>query len=182
MATGAPWRGIDYRRLRGVLELAASKANWGAPLPKGHGRGIAAHYSHSSYVAHVAEVEVTGDGSVRVHRIVSAVDCGIVVNPLTVTEQVESAIAFGLSQTLKKNEITLADGAVEQGNFDDYEVLRINEMPSVEVHIVPSSEAPTGMGEPGVAPTAPAVANAIFAASGKRIRKLPILRANLVMA
>ncbi len=170
--------GIDYRRLRGVLELAASKAKWGSPLPKGQGRGIAGHFSHGSYVALVAEVEVPSDGAVRVHKIVAAVDCGIVLNPLTVAEQVEGSIVFGLTQTLK-SEITLKDGGVQQGNYNDFQMLRINEMPSVEVHIVPSTEAPTGMGEPATGPTSPAVTNAIFAATGKRVRKLPIRPADL---
>ena len=173
--------GIDYGRLRGVLELAASKADWGSPLPKGRGRGIAAHYSFSSYVAQVAEVDVAPDGAVRVHRIVAAVDCGMVVNPLTLVAQVEGSIAFGLSQTLK-HKITLKDGAVEQRNFNDYDVLRINEMPAVDVHIVPSTEVPTGIGEPGLPPTAPAVANAIFAVTGKRVRKLPIRPSDLAPA
>ena len=173
--------GIDYRRWRGVLELAASKGDWGSRLPEGRGRGIAAHYAFGSYVAQVAEVEVADDGSVRVRHIVAAVDCGMVVNPLTVTAQVEGGIVYGLSQTFK-HEITLKDGAVEQGNFDDYQVLRINEMPAVDVHIVPSTELPTGIGEPGLPPTAPAVANAIFAVTGRRIRKLPIRPSDLATA
>lgn len=173
--------GIDYRRFRGVLELAARKANWGSPLPKGRGRGIAAHFCFGSYAAQVAEVEVASDGSVKVHRVVAAVDCGTVVNPLTVAAQVEGCIVYGLSQTFRC-EITLKDGAVETTNFDTYQVPRINETPAVEVHIVPSTEVPTGIGEPGLPPTAPAVANAIFAATGKRVRRLPIRPADIVSA
>ncbi|HEX7623922.1 MAG TPA: xanthine dehydrogenase family protein molybdopterin-binding subunit [Anaeromyxobacteraceae bacterium] len=159
-------------RLRGALQLAAEKAGWGRPLPSGHGKGIACHSSFGSHVAEVAEVSVE-NGRVRVHRVVAAVDLGIALNPDSVEHQVEGAIAYGLSAALR-GEITLAKGAVVQGNFDDYEPLRIHEMPAVEVHIVPSREAPGGIGEPGLPPIAPAVANALFAATGKRIRRLPI--------
>jgi isoquinoline 1-oxidoreductase beta subunit len=157
----------------GALELAASKANWGALLPKGHGRGIALHFSFDTYVAEVAEVSVDDQGAVRVHRVVAAVDCGRVVNPDGVAAQIEGGIIFALSAALK-GEITLDRGRVEQRNFHDYQMLRINEAPEIEVHIVPSTEHPTGVGEPGVPPAAPAVTNAIFAATGKRVRKLPI--------
>ncbi len=156
-----------------VLELAAEKGNWGAPLPKGHGRGIALHFSFDTYVAEVAEVSVTEQGTVRVHHIVAAVDCGRVVNPDGVVAQIEGGIIFGLSAALK-SEITLEHGRVQQRNFHDYQVLRINEAPDIEVHLVPSTERPTGVGEPGVPPVAPAVANAVFAATRKRIRKLPL--------
>jgi isoquinoline 1-oxidoreductase beta subunit len=156
-----------------VLELAARKANWGSALPDGHGRGIALHFSFDSYVAEVAEVSVNKDGRVHVHRVVAAVDCGRVVNPDGVAAQIEGGIIFGLSATLK-GEITLDSGRVQQRNFHDYQVLRINEAPQIEVHIVPSAEHPTGVGEPPVPPVAAAVANAVFAATGKRIRKLPI--------
>ena len=156
-----------------VLELAAEKANWGTPLPKGHGRGIALHFSFDTYVAEVAEVSVTEEGGVRVHRVVAAIDCGRVVNPDGVVAQVEGGIIFGLSAALK-SEITLNRGRVEQRNFNDYQVLRIDEAPQIEVHIVPSTEHPMGVGEPPVPPVAPAVANAVFAATGKRARKLPI--------
>jgi isoquinoline 1-oxidoreductase beta subunit len=160
-------------RHKGVLELAAEKAGWGSPLAPGVHRGIAVAFSFGSYVAEVAEVSVGHDGRPRVHRVVAAVDCGEVVNPQIVKRQAESAIAFGLSAALY-GKITFKDGRVEQGNFDTYPVLRMNEMPKVEVHIVKSSEHATGMGEPGLPPLAPAVTAAIFAATGKRIRKLPI--------
>ncbi|HEX9049394.1 MAG TPA: molybdopterin cofactor-binding domain-containing protein [Anaeromyxobacter sp.] len=159
-------------RLRGALMLAAAKAAWDRPLPPGHGRGIACHSSFGSHVAEVAEASIR-DGKVRVHRVVAAVDLGVALNPDSVEHQVEGAIAYGLSAVLR-GEITLAKGAVVQGNFDDYEPLRMDEMPAVEVHLVPSQEAPGGIGEPGLPPLAPAVANALFAATGKRIRKLPI--------
>ena len=160
-------------RMRGVLDLVAEKANWGKPVPAGRGRGIATHFSFDSYVAQVAEVSVDKNGVVRVHRVVCAVDCGRVVNPDTVKAQMEGGIIFGLTAALK-DEITLDRGRVQQRNFHDYPMLRINEAPEIEVYIVPSTENPTGVGEPGVPPVAPAVANAIFAATGKRVRKLPI--------
>jgi isoquinoline 1-oxidoreductase beta subunit len=157
----------------GVLELAAAKAGWGSPLPAEHGRGIAVHESYGSYVANVAEVSVNPKGKVRVHRVVCAIDCGRYVNPDTIVQQMESGIVFGLSAALY-GEITLKNGRVEQSNFHDYPVLRINEMPQVEVHLVPSGVNPGGVGEPGVPCIAPAVANAVFAATGQRIRRLPI--------
>jgi isoquinoline 1-oxidoreductase beta subunit len=160
-------------RMRGVLDLVAEKSNWGKPLPAGHGHGVATHFSFDSYVAQVAEVSVDKNGAVRVHRVVCAVDCGRIVNPDTVKGQMEGGIIFGLTAALK-DEITLDRGRVQQRNFHDYPMLRINEAPEIEVHIVPSTERPTGVGEPGVPPVAPAVANAIFAATGKRVRKLPI--------
>jgi isoquinoline 1-oxidoreductase subunit beta len=163
----------DQPRMRTVLELVAEKGNWGKPLPSGRGRGIATHFSFDSYVAQVAEVSVDQDGRVRVHKVVCAVDCGQVVNPDTVKAQMEGGIVFGLTAALK-DEITLDRGRVQQRNFHDYPMLRMNEAPEIEVHIVPSTEKPTGVGEPGVPPVAPAVANAIFAATGKRVRKLPI--------
>ena len=129
--------------------------------------------SFGSYVAEVAEVSVAADGNVRVHRVVCAVDCGLVVNPDTVEAQMEGAIVYGLTAALK-GAITIDNGRVQQSNFHDYQMLRMNEMPMLEVHILPSMETPGGVGEPGVPPIAPAVANAVFAATGKRVRKLPI--------
>ena len=160
-------------RHKAVLELAAQKAGWGTPLPAGVGRGIAVASSFGSYVAEVAEVSVDADGMPRVHRVVAAVDCGMTVNPLTIARQVESAIVYGLSAALY-GKITHKAGIVEQGNFNTYPVLRINQMPKVEVHILPSTEAPGGIGEPGTPPLAPAVVNAIYAVTGKRLRSLPI--------
>jgi isoquinoline 1-oxidoreductase beta subunit len=161
----------DPARLRGVLELAAEKADWGKPLGKGQGRGIAAFASFGSYFAEVAEVTVKGS-QFKIDRMVAAVDCGQVVNPESVRSQTEGAIIYGLSAA-QKNEITIKNGAVEQTNFDGYDPLRINEAPPIEVHLVSSKEDAGGMGEPGLPPAAPAVANAIFAASGQRLRKLP---------
>ena len=161
----------DPARLRAVLELAAAKADWSKPMPKGRGRGIAAYASFGSYFAEVAEVTVKGS-DFKIDRIVVAVDCGQIVNPESVRSQAEGAIIYGLSAALK-NEITIKNGAVEQTNFDGYDPIRINEAPPIEVHLVPSTEDPGGMGEPALPPIAPAVANAIFAASGQRLRKLP---------
>lgn len=159
-------------RLLGVLQLAATQAGWGGPLPAGRARGIAVHESFGSFVAEVAEVSVA-NGTLTVHRVVCAVDCGQVVNPDTVEAQMESAIVYGLSAALH-GEITIDRGRVVQGNFDTYPPLRMSEMPRVEVHIVPSTERPGGVGEPGTPPIAPAVCNAVFAATGQRIRRLPI--------
>ncbi|SHJ65675.1 xanthine dehydrogenase family protein molybdopterin-binding subunit [Paraburkholderia terricola] len=161
-------------RMRAVLELAARKAGWdpAKPLPKGRGRGIAVAEAFKTFVAQVAEVSVDKDGNVKVERVVCAVDCGTPINPDVIAAQMEGGIGFGLGAVLH-SAITLKDGKVEQNNFDGYQVLRIAEMPKVEVHIVPSGEAPTGVGEPGVAPVGPAVANAIFAATGKRLHSLP---------
>jgi isoquinoline 1-oxidoreductase subunit beta len=159
-------------RYKKVLEVAAQKAGWGSPLPAGMFRGIAVAQSFGSYVAEVAEVSVGQDGAPRVHRVVAAVDCGMTVNPTIIERQIEGAIVFGLSAALY-GKITLKDGRVEQSNFHDYPVLRSNEMPKVEVHIVASTEKPGGIGEPGTPPIAPAVANALFAATGKRLRSLP---------
>lgn len=160
-------------RMLAVLDLVAEKSGWGKPLPHGIGRGIATHFSFDSYVAQVVEASVDKAGSVRVHRIFCAVDCGTVVNPDTVKAQMEGGIIFGLTAALK-TEITLEKGRIQQSNFHDYPMVRIFESPSIEVHIVPSSEKPTGIGEPSVPPVAPALANAIFAATGKRVRRLPI--------
>ena len=161
-----------HPRHKAVLELAAKAADWGSPLPKGKGRGIAVAEAFGTYVAQVAEVTVAPDGKIKVDRVVCAVDCGTPINPDVITAQMEGGIGFGLGAALY-GAITLKDGKVEQTNFDAYQVLRIDEMPKVEVHIVPSPEAPTGVGEPGVAPIGPAVANAAFAVTGKRLRVLP---------
>src|SRR5439155_4224756 len=153
-------------RAKAVLDLAAEKAGWGKPLPKGVGRGVSLQFVFATYMAQVAEVEVSKDGDVRVRRVVCAVDCGIVVNPDTVRAQIEGAIIFGVTAALY-GEITLKDGRVEQTNFDSYQVLRMNEAPVIEVHIVQSFEPPGGMGETGTSAIVPAVTNAIFAATGK---------------
>jgi CO/xanthine dehydrogenase Mo-binding subunit len=160
-------------RVLGVLNLAAERAGWGTPLPEGVGRGISVQFAMSSYLSQVAEVEVSKEGEVKVRRVVCAVDCGQIVNPDTIVAQIEGGIVFGLSAALW-GEITLNGGRVEQRKFNDYRVLRINETPIIEVHLVKNGEAPGGIGEPGTIGIAPAVANAIFAATGKRIRKLPI--------
>jgi isoquinoline 1-oxidoreductase beta subunit len=163
---------LDTARLKGVLRLAAEKAGWGKPLPKGISRGIAGYYSFESYTAAVAEVSVK-DGAVKVHRIVYAVDCGRPINPEGVRAQVESAAIYGLSAALH-DAITIRGGRVEQSNFNDYEMPRMAETPETEVHVIMSQEEPTGIGEPGLPVIAPAMCNAIFAATGKRIRRLPI--------
>jgi isoquinoline 1-oxidoreductase beta subunit len=161
----------------GVLERAATAAGWGTPLPAGRARGLAVHTSFGSYVANVAEVSLE-QGWPRLHRYTCAVDCGRVVNPDTVAAQMEGAIGFGLTAALY-GEITLRDGRVQQSNFHDYRMLRIHEMPAVDVHIVPSTEPSSGVGEPGVPPVAPALGNALFALTGRRIRRLPIRREDL---
>jgi isoquinoline 1-oxidoreductase beta subunit len=181
LAAAAKQDAVAYRlalldktpRAKAVLALAAEKAGWGQPLPERAGRGVSVQYVFATYMAQVAEVEVSKDGVVRVRRVVCAVDCGTVVNPDTVQAQIQSAINFGITAALH-GEITLKDGRVEQANFDTYQMLRINEAPDIEVHIVQSFEPPGGMGEAGTSSIVPAVTNAIFAATGKRLRKLPI--------
>ena len=181
LAAAAKQDAVAYRRAlldkspraKAVLDLAAEKAGWGQPLPQGVGRGVSVQFAFATYMAQIAEVEVAKDGAVRVRRVVCAVDCGTVVNPDTVQAQIQSAIMFGITAALY-GEITLKDGRVEQTNFDTYQMLRINEAPAIEVHIVQSFEPPGGMGEPGTSAIVPAVTNAIFAATGKRLRKLPI--------
>jgi isoquinoline 1-oxidoreductase beta subunit len=171
---------LEYRRalLKGhsrhlaALNLAAEKAKWGTPVPQGRARGIAVHESFGSYVAQVAEVSVEKAG-IRVHRVVCAIDCGVAVNPETVRAQMESGIAFGLGAALH-SKLSFKDGRVQQSNFHDYQVLRLDEMPVVEVHIVPSTEKMGGVGEPGVPPIAPAVANAVAVLTGQRLRELPL--------
>lgn len=165
-----------HPRHRGVLELAAEKAGWGRPLPPGRARGLAVHASFSSYVAEVAEVSRGKDGLPKVERVVCAVDCGVAINPDNIRAQMEGGIGYGLSAVLH-DEITLEQGRVVQSNFHDYPMLRLHEMPEVEVHIVRSAEAPTGVGEPGVPPIGPAVANAWAALTGERVRRLPFRRA-----
>jgi isoquinoline 1-oxidoreductase subunit beta len=165
-----------HPRLTGVLELAAEKAGWtDGPLPQGRGRGIAVAEAFKTFVAQVAEVTVDPSGGFRVDRVVCAVDCGTPINPDVIAAQMEGGIGFGLGAALY-GAITVKDGRVEQSNFNSYRVLRMNEMPKVEVHIVPSAEAPTGVGEPGVAPLGPAVANALFAATGKRHYVFPLIK------
>lgn len=186
LAAAAKADPYEYRRAllgksprhKAVLELAAQKAGWGTPLPAGRARGIAVASSFGSFVAEVAEVSIGADGMPKVHRVVAAVDCGQTVNPLTIERQIEGGIVYGLTAALY-GKITHQDGIVQQGNFHNYAMLRLPEMPKVEVHIVPSTEAPGGIGEPGTPPAAPAVVNAIFALTGQRIRSLPIDPAQL---
>lgn len=172
---------VDYRmallkhnpRAADVLRIAAQRAAWGEPLPERHGRGVSLHGAFGSFVATVVEAGVNEDGTVRLTRITAAVDCGEVINPDTVRAQLEGGLVFGLSAALY-NGITFADGRAEQDNFDTYTQMRIEEVPTMEVHIVDSREAPGGIGETGTVSAAPALANAIFAATGQRLRKLPI--------
>jgi len=164
---------VGNPRHKAVLEFAAEKAGWGKPLPQGRGRGLAVHESFGSFVAQVAEVSVTKDGQLKIHRVVCAIDCGPTVNPDTIHAQMEGGVVFGLTAALY-GEITFEKGRVKQRNFHDYPMLRMHEMPVVETHIVSSVEKMGGVGETGVPPVAPAVANAIFPLTGKRIRRLPI--------
>ncbi len=165
---------FDTGRLAGVLRLAADRAGWTRQLPPGRGHGVAAHFTFGSYVAHVAEVSVDAAGRLRVHRIVAAIDCGRVVNPSGAEAQVQGGVMDGLSAALF-GQITVEQGRVQQSNFSDYRLLRMRDTPSIEVHFVRSTEAPSGLGEPPVSPVAPAVANAIFSLTGKRIRRLPLV-------
>jgi isoquinoline 1-oxidoreductase beta subunit len=164
-------------RHQAVLKLAADRAGWGQPMaaPKGRraGRGVAVQFAFGSYMAQVAEVSVGADGDVRVHRVVCAVDCGQAVNPDTISAQIESGIVFGLSAGLWQ-EVTLNNGRVAQSNFTDYRVMRINEMPEIDVTILPSTDKPGGIGETGTACSTPALTNAVFAATGIRVRRLPM--------
>jgi isoquinoline 1-oxidoreductase beta subunit len=153
--------------------LAAEKSGWGRPLPARRGLGVSVQFAFGSYLSQVAEVEVAADGSIKVHRIVCAVDCGIAVNPDTIAAQIEGGAIFGLTAALY-GAITLKNGRVEQSNFHDYPPMRMNEIPVIETHLVKSAEPPGGIGEAPTAAVAPAVTNAIFAATGKRIRTLPI--------
>ena len=160
-------------RLIAAIDLAASKAGWGTPLPPRTGRGIAAQTAFGSYIATVADVEVGDDGKVKVKRLVAAVDTGIVVNPDTVVAQLQGGLIFGLTAALF-GEITIKNGRVQQSNYNDYRVLRINEIPQIEVHLIQSGEVPGGIGETGTTAAPPAVGNAIYAATGVRLRRLPI--------
>jgi isoquinoline 1-oxidoreductase beta subunit len=164
---------LDTGRLAAVLRLAAAKAGWSTPLPKGRARGIAAHFTFGSYVAEVAEVSRGEDKQVKVDRIVAAVDCGTVVNLSGAEAQVQGGVLDGLSAALY-GEITVERGRVQQENFHQYRLLAMREAPRVEVHFIQDTEKPSGLGEPGLPPVAPAVANAIFALTGERIRKLPL--------
>jgi isoquinoline 1-oxidoreductase beta subunit len=181
LAHGAGIDPFEYRhhllrhapRYQTVLALAAEKAGWGQALPPGHGHGIAVYYSFGSWVAQVAEVSVAADNTLQVHRVVCAIDCGTTINPDTVRAQMEGSIALGLSAALHE-EIRIEEGRVQQATFADYPILTMAEMPDIDIHIVDSIEPPGGVGEPGVPPTAPAVANAVFAATGQRLRSLPL--------
>jgi isoquinoline 1-oxidoreductase beta subunit len=172
---------FEYRRAllgrsprhKAVLEMAAARADWGSAVPAGRGRGIAVAFSYGSYAAHVIDASVAPDGAVRVHRVVCVIDCGIAVNPDQVRAQMEGGAVYALTAALY-GQITVDRGRVQQSNFHDYPMMRIDEMPVVEAHILDSGEAPGGLGEPGVPPVAPALCNAIYALTGKRIRRLPI--------
>ncbi|WFU38885.1 xanthine dehydrogenase family protein molybdopterin-binding subunit [Bradyrhizobium sp. CB82] len=181
MAAAAKQDPVAYRRAllekspraKAVLDLAAERAGWEQALPKGSGRGVSLQFVFGSYMAQVAEVEVSREGAVRVRRVVCAMDCGTVVNPDTVQAQIQSGIIFGITAALY-GEVTLKDGRVEQANFDTYQMLRMNEAPAIEVHVVRSAEPPGGMGETGTSAIVPAIANAVYAATGKRLRKMPV--------
>jgi isoquinoline 1-oxidoreductase beta subunit len=166
----------DDPRLANVLSLAAEKA--GASAPDGMHRGVAVHKSFNSYVAEVADIRMREDGTVKVEKVTCAVDCGIAINPDNIVAQIEGGLGYGLSAVLRE-EVTMTDGEVDQWNYPDYMPLRISDMPEVDVHIVRSEAAPTGIGEPGTPPIGPAVANAVFAATGQRVRELPFAKHGL---
>jgi isoquinoline 1-oxidoreductase beta subunit len=168
----------NHPRHLAALNLAADKAGWKNPLPKGRFRGLAVHAAMDSYVAQVVEISIQND-RVKVHKVVCAIDCGLAVNPDGVRAQMEGSIIFGLTAALY-GEITLQEGKVKQKNFNDYKMLRLNESPAIEVYIVETREKMGGAGEPGVPPIAPALANAVYAATGRRIRSLPIRASDLV--
>ncbi len=163
----------DAPQHKAVLEMCAEEAAWGNILAEGHFQGLAVHKSYYTYVAHIVDLSVEDDGYVRVHKVISAIDCGTIINPDMVKAQIEGSIVFGLNATLK-GAITIENGRVKQSNFNDNQILRIKEMPEVEVHFIQSKKPPTGVGEPGVPPIAPAITNAIFSATRKRIRRLPV--------
>jgi len=165
----------NHPRHAAVLKLAAEKAEWDKPLPEGRSRGVALHESFSTFVAEVVEITYKDGSDFTVDRVVCAVDCGTAINPDQIRAQMEGGIGFGLGAILQE-ELTLTGGVVDQENYDTYTPLRIDQMPRVEVHIVPSTEPPTGVGEPGVPPIGPAVGNALRAATGKTIRKLPLIK------
>jgi isoquinoline 1-oxidoreductase beta subunit len=165
--------------MRNVLMLAAEKVGWNTNPPKGIYRGIASCSFQDTNLTYIAEVSLDQFKTIKVRRVVCAVDCGIAVNPKSIEAQIEGCIAFGLTATLK-DPITIKDGKIQQSNFDDFQILRFDEMPKVEVHIVPSTGLPTSIGEAGVPVIAPAVANAVFVATGKRVRKLPVLPEDLI--
>ena len=162
-----------YSRSSIVIRKAAKEAGWESELDKGHYQGFAYHYSFGTHVAQIAEISIDTSNQIKVHKVTSAVDCGITVNPMTIRAQIQGSIVFGLGATIK-SEMTVKNGRVNESNFDDYQVIRMDEMPQINVHIIKNNENPGGIGEPGLPPIAPAIANAVFAASGKRIRKLPI--------
>jgi isoquinoline 1-oxidoreductase beta subunit len=165
--------GADQTRMAGVIRLAAEKSGWGQPLPDGHFHGVAAHKSFSSYVAEVCEISTDASGTVTIEKVTAAVDCGIAVTPDVVRAQIEGGIGFGIGHIMRA-ELTLEEGAVTQSNFHDYETLRIYDLSHIETHIVPSSEAPTGVGEPGTPPAGPALANAIAASGAPLVTHLPM--------
>ena len=171
----------DHKRHLAALNLAAEKAGWGKPLPKGHYHGVAVHEAFRSFVSQVAEISIDEHGHVKIHKVVCAIDCGLAVNPDGVKAQMESGIIFGITMALY-GEITINKGMIQQSNFHDYKIARMHESPAIEVYIVPSTDEMGGAGEPCVPPTAPAIANAIYAATGKRIRKLPLGSINLKQA
>jgi isoquinoline 1-oxidoreductase beta subunit len=175
-----PERGYDSARLLNVLRLVGERAQWGKPLAAGEGRGVAVCFANQSYVAEVAEVAVEGN-AVKVNRVVAVVDAGLVVHPEGARAQVEGAITMGLSAALAE-EITVTGGRVDQGNFDRYPLLRMGQAPTIEVHFVPGGKEPGGLGEPALPPVAPALTNAIFQASGRRIRRLPLSASGITSA
>jgi isoquinoline 1-oxidoreductase beta subunit len=171
----------DQARFAGVLKLAAAKAGWDGRQIKGRGRGVAVHKSFNTYVAEVIDVSVGPDGKVSIDKVVCAVDCGIAINPDVIRAQMEGAIGYGLGAVMR-NEITLTDGVVDQSNFPQYQPLRITDMPAIDVHIVKSTVPPSGVGEPGLPPAGPALANAIYAATGKRVTTLPMEKSGIEFA
>ena len=165
-------------RIENVIKKAAKESRWGKKLKEGRFHGFAYHHSFGSHVAEVVEISISNLNRVRVHKVTCVIDCGQTVNPMTIRAQMQSAIVFGIGATIK-SQITVNNGQVNESNYDDYKVLRFDEMPKVDVHIIKNNETPGGVGEPGLPPIAPAIANAIFSATGKRIRKLPILPSDL---